>query len=187
MTGMWTMISRLGCCRTRHRPGSSFSFSAATLKRAACDSQGFFSCSSVSVVSIKILRRSAGLLRPCRCNVRETSAQLVRRANLTSICTAAEWAQGKPRSGSCEFPFIYQRSHSAAELINFAAIAFRRSAFGRNLKLPHRLALGCQLGAQLPALIRLAIERLRNRGGAAHLAEEQDLDMEIASGIGHVQ
>src|SRR5271169_6874672 len=54
MTGMWTMISRLGCCRTRHRPGSSFSFSAAMLKRAACDSQGFFSCSSVSEVSIKL-------------------------------------------------------------------------------------------------------------------------------------
>src|SRR5215469_8035847 len=47
------MISRLGCCSTRQRPSSSFSFSAATLNRAACDSQGFFSCSSVSAVSIK--------------------------------------------------------------------------------------------------------------------------------------
>src|SRR5271167_1073237 len=50
------MISRLGCCSTRHKPGSSFSFSAAILNRAACDSQGFFSCSRVSEDSIKTLQ-----------------------------------------------------------------------------------------------------------------------------------
>src|ERR1019366_3029983 len=51
-TGMWTMISRLGCCNTRHRPASSFSFSAARLKRAACCSQGLLSCSRVCAVAI---------------------------------------------------------------------------------------------------------------------------------------
>ena len=57
------------------------------LKRAACDSQGFFSCSSVSAVSIKTLRRLRGSCNPvCEC-VRRTPIRIVRRANLTSICT----------------------------------------------------------------------------------------------------
>src|SRR5262252_2587790 len=56
MTGMCTIISRLGCCSTRHRPSSSFSFWAATLKRAACCSHGFVSWVCVTVLAIRILR-----------------------------------------------------------------------------------------------------------------------------------
>ena len=51
-TGMWTMISRLGWRSTRHRPSSSFSFSAARSNRAACCSQGLLSCSSMCAVAI---------------------------------------------------------------------------------------------------------------------------------------
>src|ERR1019366_7121044 len=66
VTGMRTMISRLGCCKTRHRPASSFSFSAARLKRAACCSQGLLSCSRVCAVAIdfsELLRASCGSIR----------------------------------------------------------------------------------------------------------------------------
>src|SRR5262249_23485982 len=48
-TGMWTMSSRLGYCRTFQRPSSRLSFCAAKLKRADCASQGLISCSRETV------------------------------------------------------------------------------------------------------------------------------------------
>src|SRR6266702_572660 len=48
-TGMCTISSRLGYCRTFQRPSSRLSFCAAKLKRADCASQGLISCSRETV------------------------------------------------------------------------------------------------------------------------------------------
>src|ERR1039457_1482842 len=90
-TGMWTMISRLGCCKTRHRPSSSFSFSAARLKRAACCSQGLLSCSRVCAVAMD----SPEFLRLDSVDALTDVRIQHRRANLQSICSRGSWAQGK--------------------------------------------------------------------------------------------
>src|SRR5215467_13243997 len=48
-TGMWTISSRLGYCRTFQSPSSRLSFCAAKLKRADCASQGLISCARETV------------------------------------------------------------------------------------------------------------------------------------------
>src|SRR5260370_35747314 len=51
----------------------------------------------------------------------------------------------------------------------------------------HCFALFCQLQAQLPARLRLTVERLRNRRRAAHLTEGQNLHQKIAAIVLHLQ
>src|SRR5215470_2681761 len=46
---MWTISSRLGYCKTFHRPSSRLSLCAAKLKRADCASQGLISCARETV------------------------------------------------------------------------------------------------------------------------------------------
>src|SRR5215467_10834937 len=48
-TGIWTISSRLGYCKTFQRPSSRLSFCAAKLKRADCASQGLISCARETV------------------------------------------------------------------------------------------------------------------------------------------
>lgn len=80
-----------------------------------------------------------------------------------------------------------QQSRSAPQSVDFAAVVFRRSARWGNFKLPRRYPLFCQFLAQFPARLGLAIERLRDRGGATYFAEEQDFHLEIASITRHLQ
>src|SRR5580704_8350927 len=154
MTGMCTMISRLGCCNTRHRPGSSFSFSAATLKRAACASQGFFSCSSVSAVSIKILRR-----------LRQMSS-----ARRTFSLSGGQTLRVYAGCG--------MRARQTRQL---------RLRVWRNFKRSRRFALFCQLHPEFAALVRFAVERLRDGRWTAHFAEQQDFQLEFAGVAAHLQ
>ncbi len=78
-------------------------------------------------------------------------------------------------------------SASPPELDDLPAIAFRRSAGRQLFKLPHRFTLRCHLQTQLAAGLGLAVEGLCNRGGAAHIAEKQDLHLEVATVVGHAQ
>src|ERR1051326_5428597 len=78
-------------------------------------------------------------------------------------------------------------SAPAPELDNFPAIAFGRPPGWYGLELAHRFALLCRLQAQRAAFFRLAIERLGHRCRAAHLAEQQDLHMEVAAVIRYPQ
>src|SRR6478609_4631303 len=79
------------------------------------------------------------------------------------------------------------RSSSAPELDDLPPIALGWSACRDRLELAHRFALLRRLQPRRPALFRLAIERLRHRSRAAHLAKQQDLHMEVAAVIAHPQ
>src|SRR6266567_2189351 len=82
-----------------------------------------------------------------------------------------------------------QRVESAAtpELDDMAPVAFGRTPFRQYFEFAHRLPLGGHLLPKGAALFCFAIERLRYRGRPAHLTEEQDLDLKIATLIGHAQ
>src|SRR5205809_3962361 len=79
------------------------------------------------------------------------------------------------------------RGHVLPELDDSAAIAFRWPALGGRFKLLRCFALLCRLQARLPARFCLAVEGLRNRGGAAHLAEKQDFYLKVAALVDHTQ
>src|SRR5437016_13050417 len=51
----------------------------------------------------------------------------------------------------------------------------------------HRFALFRQLQPQRPALLCLTVERLRNRRRTAHLTEDQDLHLKVATVVLHLQ
>src|SRR5260370_20845890 len=51
----------------------------------------------------------------------------------------------------------------------------------------HGFPFFCQLQAQLPACLRLTVERLRNRRRAAHLTEGQNLHLKVAAVVLHFQ
>ncbi len=51
----------------------------------------------------------------------------------------------------------------------------------------HRFALFCQLQPQFLARLCFEIERLRNCRGAAHFAQQQNLQLEIAGVVFHLQ
>jgi hypothetical protein len=70
---------------------------------------------------------------------------------------------------------------SSPELDDFAAVALRWPAFRRWRELHQGLALLRKLQAQFTAGFSFAIERLRNRRWAAHLAEKQNLDLKVAA------
>lgn len=59
-------------------------------------------------------------------------------------------------------------------------MAFGWFAFPRSLEMRHRLPLLRQLQPQLPACFCLTVQRLRNRGRAAHLTEKHDLNLKLA-------
>ena len=60
---------------------------------------------------------------------------------------------------------------SAAQTIDLTAIAFGGLAFRGRFVTRHGLALFRHFEARFAAGFRLAIERLRHRGGAAHFAQ----------------
>ena len=84
---------------------------------------------------------------------------------------------------------VRKRSHgqralnlrSTAELNNSAPVAFARPPFWHRRVLLHRLSLFGKCGARGFARLGFAIQRLRYRRGASHLAELQDLDLKLAA------
>jgi hypothetical protein len=79
------------------------------------------------------------------------------------------------------------RSSPAPELNDSPAIAFRWPARRELLELNHSLPLRGCFHAQFSALLRLAVERLRDRRWAAHLAQKQDFHLKIPALICHSQ
>src|ERR1017187_10000532 len=51
----------------------------------------------------------------------------------------------------------------------------------------HGFAIFRHLEPQLPALLRLAVERLRYRRRAAYVAETQNLHLKVDAGVPHLQ
>ena len=51
----------------------------------------------------------------------------------------------------------------------------------------HGFAFFRQLAPQFPALLRLAVKRLRHRRRAAHLADAQNLELKVAALLLHLQ
>ena len=82
---------------------------------------------------------------------------------------------------------VSRQSDSASKPVDFTAIAFRWLALPQRFEMRHRFALFRQLEPQLPARVGLAVERLRNRRRAAHLAENQDFHLKIAAIVLHLQ
>jgi hypothetical protein len=78
-------------------------------------------------------------------------------------------------------------SPSAPEPVNRAAISLRWSALRRSFNPPRRFAFFCQVLAHFTACLSLAVERLSNGGRTAHLAEQQDLDLEVTGLVRHSQ
>ena len=79
------------------------------------------------------------------------------------------------------------RLRTIPKLVDFTAIAFRWLAFPERFAMRHGFALFGQFQPQLPARLRLAVERLRNRSRAAHLAEKQDFHLKVAAVVCHSQ
>src|SRR5258708_39804960 len=78
-------------------------------------------------------------------------------------------------------------SSSPPKLDNSPAIAFRWPAGRQFFKLLHRFALSRHLQAKFPAGLGLAIESLRNRSRAPHLAEQKNFHMKLTALVGHMQ
>ena len=76
---------------------------------------------------------------------------------------------------------------AAAELDDVAAVAFRRAVGGDRSELLHGLALGGELEARFFAGFGFSVEGLGDGGGAAHLAEGENLDVEFAALIADVE
>lgn len=76
---------------------------------------------------------------------------------------------------------------TAAELDDAAAVALGRAALRPRLELVQALAFGGNFEAQLTAGVRLAVERLSDRGWAADVAYGENFNVEIAGIVGDVQ
>ncbi len=71
--------------------------------------------------------------------------------------------------------------------IDFTAIAFGWPAFSGRVETRHGVSFLSQLLAQLAARLGFTVKRLRNRGGAAHLTEEQHFHLEVTTVVLHSQ
>jgi hypothetical protein len=83
-------------------------------------------------------------------------------------------------------PVVSERS-SSAKPIEPAAVALRWPASLQRFEMRRRLTLLCQLQPQLPARLRLTVERLRDSQRAAHLAELEHLHLKFTSVVSHPQ
>src|ERR1043166_3709091 len=90
------MSSRLGYCRTFHKPSSRLSFCAAKLNRADCASQGLISCSSemVFIGSPVCARRSRKGSFCDRVMTQRKRRGWGQRANVQSYARKSEEASG---------------------------------------------------------------------------------------------
>jgi hypothetical protein len=68
-----------------------------------------------------------------------------------------------------------------------AAVALGGASAGGTVDGVHHFALGGDLEAKLAAGFGFEVQRLGNGGGTAHLAELQDLDIEVAGVVGDVE
>jgi hypothetical protein len=82
---------------------------------------------------------------------------------------------------------IFEWLPASAKLDDSAAVAFRWTAFGQLLELPHGFVLGCDFQAQLFARLSFAVESLRDRSRAAYFAEQQDFYFKLAARAGDAQ
>lgn len=80
-----------------------------------------------------------------------------------------------------------RKSHPAAQAIYFTAVAFRRPPLSQCFEPWHRLTRFRQVRPQFLAAVRLAVQRLRNRRRAAHLAEEKNFNLKIAAVVSDLQ
>lgn len=104
------------------------------------------------------------------------------------------WCSGLPRVAtifpalSLSVPLHRRRSgfsllpsRSAAKLNDFAAIAFRWSAFRQRREILHRFSLVRQFLPQFTAGLRLAIKPLGNRSRTTHFTQQQNLHLKVAA------
>ena len=77
-----------------------------------------------------------------------------------------------------------QSGPAATELDDSAAVTFVGASGGELLPLPGSLAFGGCFQARFAAGVSFAVEGLRDWGGAADIAEEQDFDLEVAAVVG---
>src|SRR5580700_3373233 len=76
---------------------------------------------------------------------------------------------------------ITARSSASAELVEFAAVAFGRAGCGGGSEMHHGFSFLGGLAASFTAGVGFAVERLRDGGGSAEVAEGEDVDFELAA------
>ena len=69
----------------------------------------------------------------------------------------------------------------SSELVNFSAVAFRRSALGRWTETHARPAFLSDLEPQFTAQFAFAVQRLSYRRRATYVVQEEDFHFEIAT------
>ena len=76
---------------------------------------------------------------------------------------------------------------STPQPVDLPAIALGRITFPRPFEMHHRFTLISQLESQLPARLRLAVQRLRNRRRTAHVTEQQNFQLKVSAVTLHMQ